>query len=313
VNGSTLRLAFAGTPELAAVILGSLATNPDYRISHVYTQPDRPAGRGRKILTSAVKQTAQKYHIRVLQPGHPGAIDPDDELSQVDVLVVAAYGMLLPATILAKPRLGCINVHTSLLPRWRGAAPIQRAIQAGDRETGITIMQMDEGLDTGDILAQEKCPILAHDTGGSLHDKLAALSTGVLNNTLHSLSRGTIKPQRQNAELATYARKISKTEARIEWSRPACEIERMIRAFNPFPVAFTELAGLLLRVWAADIANNERSAANPGAIADCSPEGIIVQTGRHDLRITRLQLPGKKPVSAKDFLNGHPDFVATAG
>jgi len=311
VSGTTLRLAYAGTPALAAVILESLATNPDYIIAQAYTQPDRPAGRGRKPVRSAVGITADKFGIPVLQPYHPADIDPDNRLSEVDVLVVAAYGLLLPADILYKPKWGCINVHTSLLPRWRGAAPIQRAIEAGDKETGISIMQMDSGLDTGPILLQESCPILPTDTGGTLGDRLAKLGSHCLIRTLNAMAIEQLLPRNQDGRPPSYARKIHKAEARIDWSRPAVEIERQVRAFNPHPVAFTAINGMTLRIWEVELLGNNPS-GSPGRFS-MDKQGLSVQTGEGSLRIIRIQAPGKKPVAAGDFLNGHPDLaLATA-
>lgn len=306
---SALRLAFAGTPALAEMILQALIETDKYEISVIFTQPDSRAGRGRKQSLSPVKQLAELHHLKIRQPISFSLIDPENELSDTDILIVAAYGMILPKSILNKPRLGCINVHTSLLPRWRGAAPIQRAIEAGDETTGITIMQMDEGLDTGDILLQRSCPILAEDTAGSMHDKLATLGAECLLETLQAIENGTITPQAQDNRQANYASKITKQEAQIDWNKSAKEIQQKIMAFNPAPVAFTELNGLQLRIWNAHALDIYSRDLQPGNIAGCSNEGIDVVSGENILRITQLQLPGKNKVAARDFLNGHPDFI----
>ena len=303
-----MQLAFAGAPEFAAAILGSLVDNPGIRIRHVYTQPDRPAGRGRKTTRNPVALLADKRGIPVFQPERPADIDPEDRLYGIDALIVAAYGMLLPAEILNKPKWGCINVHTSLLPRWRGAAHIQRALEAGDRETGISIMRMDAGLDTGPILMQEACPILPTDTAGVLHDRLAQLGAGCLARCLDRLAGENIAPRKQDDRQATYARKIGKEDARIVWSRPAVEIERQVRAFNPRPVAFTEVNGMQIRILEVDLLEQDLPDPMPGLFYRSGPD-LIVQTGRGSLRIVRLQAPGKRPVAARDFLNGHPELA----
>ncbi|MBM2829413.1 MAG: Methionyl-tRNA formyltransferase [Gammaproteobacteria bacterium] len=303
-----LRLAFAGTPELAATALEALIKRSPHIVTTVYTQPDRHAGRGQKLALSAVKQLALKHGLSILQPPSPAEIDPDTQLARVDVLVVVAYGVLLPEKLLNRPRYGCINIHTSLLPRWRGAAPIQRAIQAGDSETGITIMQIDTGLDTGPILAQVKCPIAAEDTSGSLHDKLAALGATCLLETLDNIAANNINPVPQDNSMATYARKITKAEARVDWSLPAIELERTVRAFNPSPVAYTELNGLKLRIWQARIID-QSAHDSPGAVIACHRSGIDVATGKGILRLLKVQPPGKRILSIAEFLNGRPDFV----
>jgi methionyl-tRNA formyltransferase len=294
------------------VILRSLADNPDIRIRQVFTQPDRAAGRGRKTTRNPAALLADKRGIPVLQPEHPADIDPEDRLCGIDALIVAAYGMLLPAEILNKPKWGCINVHTSLLPRWRGAAPIQRALEAGDKETGITIMQMDAGLDTGPILMQETCLILPTDTAGTLHDRLAQLGADCLMPCLDRLAGEGITPRMQDDREATYARKIGKEDARIVWSRPAVEIERQVRAFNPQPVANTEVNGMQVRIWEVELLEQDLPGSMPGRFFRSGPD-LIVQTGHGSLRVVRLQAPGKRPVAARDFLNGHPELAhATA-
>jgi methionyl-tRNA formyltransferase len=240
-----------------------------------------------------------------MQPPGKSEIDPEHRLESLDVMVVAAYGMILPEAILNRPRYGCINVHASLLPRWRGAAPIQRAILAGDRETGITIMQMDAGLDTGDILYQAPCPIRSDDTAGSLHDTLAALGGKCLLNVLERLAARDLTAVPQSEAGATYADKIRKEEARIDWSRPAVEIDRRIRAFNPAPLAYTVLEDVTLRIWQAMILNGAKTAP-PGTIAGYSAAGLDISTGDGILRVLKLQLPGKKVLACRDFYHGNP-------
>ncbi len=304
-----LKISFAGTPELAATILQKLIEANLYEIISVYTQPDRPAGRGRQVLKSAVKELAESNQLTLKQPANSVEIDPDNELSKVDVLIVAAYGMLLPESILNRPRLGCINIHTSLLPRWRGAAPIQRAIQHGDRETGITIMQMDAGLDTGQILRQEKCAIVSDETSATLHDKLAILGADSLHTLLREIAIKPVQGVAQNNRLASYAKKVSKKEAEIDWTLPAVVIERTIRAFNPKPICKTVLNDLQIRIWDATVIKTECKNNVPGTVLYCSREGIGVATGDQILAIRKLQLPGKKIITAVDFQNGHPNFI----
>lgn len=303
------RLGFAGTPALAAVVMERLLRYPDYQICRVYTQPDRPAGRGRKLSMSPVKQLAQQHGIPVSQPEKSADFDAGQDLARVDILIVVAYGIILPAGILQRPRLGCINVHTSLLPRWRGAAPIQRAIEAGDTETGVSIMQMQEGLDTGPILHQARCPITTTDTSATLHDKLAALGATALVETLDKIRHGKVHPVAQDQQLATYAGKISKQEAVLDWSMPAVELERKIRAFYPAPMAQAEFNQTTFRIQEArvlDLPVNEP----PGNIIASSDEGIDVATGAGILRLTKIQPAGKRMMTAGEFLNGRPEFFS---
>ncbi len=298
-----LRIVFAGTPDFSVPPLRALLVS-GHAVVAAYTQPDRPAGRGRKVSASPVKQVALEHGIPVLQPVNFKAQADVEALEavQADLMVVVAYGLLLPQRVLDAPRLGCVNIHASLLPRWRGAAPIQRAILAGDAETGITMMQMEAGLDTGPMLHVHRLPIAPDETGGSLHDRLSVLGAEALLEVLPRIADGTATPQRQDDALATYAKKLLKDEARIDWTRPAVDIERQIRAFNPWPVAETLYAGEPLRIWRARALVGS---GGPGAVVGSGREGIDVGTGEGVLRILSLQLPGKRPTDARDFLNAH--------
>jgi methionyl-tRNA formyltransferase len=307
-----LRVAFAGTPEFARVALERLHA-ARFAIPLVLTQPDRPAGRGLKLQASPVKSFAIAHAIPVVQP-RSLRLDgnfPDDaeaakaaiEAARTDVLVVAAYGLILPQWVLDLPRLGCMNIHASLLPRWRGAAPIHRAIEAGDAQTGVTIMQMDAGLDTGDMLLAERVPIAPGETTGSLHDKLAALGGRLVVEALELAACGGLTRVPQPAEGVTYAHKIGKSEAAIDWGQPAEIIARRIRAFNPAPGASASLRGEALKLWSADVLPSGTAAA-PGTILAMGPEGIDVGCGEGLLRITQLQRPGGKRLATADFLRG---------
>lgn len=303
---NNLNIIFAGTPDFAATALQALLDNHAHIVA-VYTQPDRPAGRGRKLTASPVKTLAQKQHIPVEQPPN---FKQDETLSTLkdyaaDLMIVAAYGLLLPPAVLNTPRLGCLNIHASLLPRWRGAAPIQRAIQAGDSETGITIMQMDEGLDTGDILLERPLPILAEDTAGSLHDRLAVLGGSAIVEALQLLTQQALEPKQQDESQACYARKLHKSESEIDWSAPAEDIARQIRAFYPWPGSHTHLDDDLVRIHQAEILDN-RITATPGEILAWSKDGLDVQCGQGSLRILQCQLPGSRAMPVKDLHNGHP-------
>jgi len=308
VNKRNLRLAFAGTPRLAAIVLKTLLEQEHHTVTDVFTQPDRPAGRGRRLVKSEVKLLAEDYGLPEHQPCRPEHIDPDYLLSDLDLLVVVAYGMILPAELLNRPKLGCINIHTSLLPRWRGAAPIQRAIQAGDTETGISIMQMDAGLDTGPIYLQRHCPIQPDDTSGSLHDRLAMMGSLCLLEVLDEMASNQHDPIPQDDKLATYAKKISKDEAVIDWSLDAVTLDRMVRAYNPSPVAHTKLNGMKMRIWRSQ-PQNKTTGSPAGTVLTCSKSGIDVATGNGQLRILELQLPGKRVMTSGEFLNGRPDFL----
>ncbi len=303
-----LRLAFAGTPDLAAVILARLLEDGRHRVGHVFTQPDRRAGRGRRPVTGPVKALAQQHGLPVSQPHTGSEMENHPALAEAEVLAVAAFGLILPEEVIKLPRYGSVNVHTSLLPRWRGAAPIQRAIEAGDSVTGITIMQMAAGLDRGDILLQQECPIAADDTAGTLHDRLAGLGADCLLEVLDRLAAGRLTSTPQDDSRATYAPKISKAEAEIDWSQPAAVIERKVRAFNPTPVAHTRLNGQAMRIWQARALPGD-AGAEPGTPVAHSADGLDVATGDGLLRILQLQLPGRKVIAAREFYNGHPRFL----
>ncbi len=302
---SSLRVIFAGTPDFAASALSALIES-DHEIIAVYTQPDRPAGRGRKLRASPVKELTLENDIPVFQPENLKETETQDVLRtfNADVMVVAAYGLILPQVVLDIPRLGCLNIHASLLPRWRGAAPIQRAIAAGDKESGITIMQMNAGLDTGDILQLFACPITAEDSGGDLHDRLAKIGADAIVKILNDLDSNKLKPTVQDDSLATYAHKLDKKEALINWQQPATKIERLIRAFNPWPVAFTCINEKTLRIWQAQ-ALAENSDLEAGTIIACDKKGIDISCGEGTLRLLKLQPSGSKAMDVASFMNGH--------
>ncbi|OGI41694.1 MAG: methionyl-tRNA formyltransferase [Candidatus Muproteobacteria bacterium RBG_16_64_11] len=302
-----MNLVFAGTPEFAVPTLQALHA-AGHSIRAVYTQPDRPAGRGRKLTASPVKQYAQAHGLPVHQPVTLKTAAETEQLRALapDVMIVVAYGLILPAAILAVPRHGCLNVHASLLPRWRGAAPIPRAIEAGDRASGVTIMQMDAGLDTGAILALAETPIADTDTARSLHDRLAPLGAVTLLPVLAQLARGAVEARPQDDTLACYAGKLRKDEARIDWQQPALVIHRKIRAFNPWPVAATTLRGTPLRLWGVGpLGDAPSSTAAPGTVLNADARGIGVQTGAGTVTLTHVQIEGGKVLAAADFLNGH--------
>jgi methionyl-tRNA formyltransferase len=302
-----LKIIFAGTPEFAAVHLQALIDS-EHNVIAVYSQPDRPAGRGKKLQASAVKQLAVEHSIPVFQPQSLKTAEAQLALAelQADIMIVVAYGLILPLGVLNTPKLGCLNVHGSLLPKWRGAAPIQRSIWAGDSETGVTIMQMDEGLDTGAMLFKHSIAITKEDTSASLYQKLAEVGPKALLETLATVTE--LQPQIQDNELASYAKKLSKEEAQIDWSLPAQQLERNIRAFNPWPVTFFTLNDANIKVYSSDVVENEDPNISPGQIVKSDKQGILVATGNHCLLLTKLQLPGKKPMLAADVLNGRSDW-----
>ncbi|CAI1985403.1 methionyl-tRNA formyltransferase [Serratia proteamaculans] len=304
----SLRIIFAGTPDFAARHLDALLSS-GHQIVGVFTQPDRPAGRGNKLTPSPVKVLAEQHHLPVFQPK---SLRPEENQHLVadlnaDVMVVVAYGLILPKAVLDMPRLGCINVHGSLLPRWRGAAPIQRSLWAGDNETGVTIMQMDVGLDTGDMMHKIACPIEAADTSASLYDKLAQLGPQGLLTTLQQMAEGTAKREVQDESLVTYAEKLSKEEARLDWSLPATQLERCIRAFNPWPVSYFTIDDQPVKVWQATVLAQSAD-AEPGTIIHADKHGIQVATVEGILNLTQLQPAGKKPMSAQDLLNSRREW-----
>ena len=307
---SGLRIIYAGTPDFAVPALRALIDS-SHQVIAVYTQPDRPSGRGKKIRFGAVKQVAVDAGIPVQQPESLKERSTQQILAdyQADVMVVAAYGLILPQDVLDTPKFGCLNIHGSLLPRWRGAAPIQRAIQMGDTETGNTIMQMAASLDTGDMLHQSTCPITETDTGQSIHDRLAAQGAEDLLMVLGQLVRKELTPKAQDHSKSTYAHKLTKEEARIDWTKPASEIDRMIRGFNPSPVAFTEYHGKPMKIWFSGVSQNTDNKitdkTKTGTVMNETKQGIEVVTGDGTLIIKRLQMPGKKAMDVKDFLNGH--------
>lgn len=309
---SPLRVVFAGTPEFSVPCLEACRAS-GAEVVAVYTQPDRPAGRGRRLTPSPVKQAALAANIPVEQPDSLKAAQVQQVLAayRADLLVVVAYGLILPRKVLAIPRLGCWNVHASALPRWRGAAPIQRAILAGDAETGVDLMQMEAGLDTGPVLLQRRTAIKADDTGGSLHDRLAALGAEALTEGLQRAMRGETLPATAQPETGvTYAHKLDKAEAKMDFTRPAIELERQVRAFDPWPVAEGHIAGETLRIWAAHAIERDHHAA-AGELLGVSRDGIDVACGVGALRVTAVQRAGGKRIAARDYLNARPELRHT--
>ena len=302
-----LKIIFAGTPDFAARHLDALLAS-EHQVIGVFTQPDRPAGRGNKLTPGPVKTLALAHNIPVFQPK---SLRPEENQQlvadlQADVMVVVAYGLILPKAVLDMPRLGCINVHGSLLPRWRGAAPIQRALWAGDSETGVTIMQMDVGLDTGDMLYKLACPITAQDTSATLYDRLAELGPQGLLETLTLLNTQQAAPEKQDETQVSYAEKLSKEEARLDWTLSAEQLERCIRAFNPWPMSFFTVGDQPIKVWQASVLPHcDRS---PGEIIHADKHGIQVATAQGVLNLLQLQPAGKKPMSAQDLLNSRREW-----
>ncbi|GGD72038.1 methionyl-tRNA formyltransferase [Lacimicrobium alkaliphilum] len=299
-------IVFAGTPDFAAKHLQALIESHHHVVA-VYTQPDRPAGRGKKLQASAVKQLAQCHSLPVYQPASLRTEEAQQQIHELnaDIMIVVAYGLILPQAILDIPALGCLNVHGSLLPRWRGAAPIQRALWAGDSQTGVTIMQMDKGLDTGDVLQKQSVDITPTDTSATLYEKLAAVGPDALLDTLASLSEITAVPQ--DSQQASYAQKLTKEEARIDWQTDAAQLERNIRAFNPWPVSYFELEGNPIKVWKASVSNDQ---GQPGEILSADKQGVLVATGTGALRLETIQLSGKKAMSAAEVLNARRELFA---
>ena len=308
MSGKELRVIFAGTPVFAAKHLEALLEQK-YNAVACYTQPDRPAGRGKKLQPSAVKQVALEHDIPVCQPLSLKNDEAQTELESwnADLMIVVAYGLLLPKAALDAPKFGCINVHGSILPKWRGAAPIQRSVLAGDKETGVTIMQMDVGLDTGDMLLIETCPITAEDTSGSIYTKLEQIGPSALLKTVEQIADGSVVAEKQNDELATYAHKLTKQEAEIDWSESAKLIDQKVRGYQPWPVAFTKISDNAIKVWQVEVVQASNKPA--GEIISADKSGIVVSTGDGAINILQLQPPGKKAMSAADFLNGRADWV----
>ncbi len=309
MNCDHLKVAFAGTPEFAAVALDALLDS-EHDVVGVLTQPDRPAGRGRKLTPSAVKLRATAAGVPVQQPV---SLKSDEALEafkalQADVLVVAAYGLILPQSVLDTPALGCLNIHASLLPRWRGAAPIHRAMLAGDQQTGVCIMQMDAGLDTGDVLLTRRCDIAADESVAQLHDRLAELGAQALLEALPARCRGELPATPQAESGVTYAEKLSKAEAQLDFRLPAEELHRRVRAFNPWPVAESELCGQRVRLWQSRLTHGSSMdvTAAPGTILAITNDAVRVRAGDQDIEFLTLQWPGKKAQSAEDFARGQP-------
>jgi len=306
------RIVFAGTPDFAVPSLARLIAS-QHDVVAVLTQPDRPSGRGRQLRPGPVKQFALQHDRPVIQPA--GLQDPEIQgrlaVLAPDLMVIVAYGLLLPPAVLVLPRAGCLNVHASVLPRWRGASPIQAAILAGDRQTGVSLMQMAAGLDTGPVFVVERTGIGAGETAGELHDRLAALGADLLGRCLDPILAGALQPRAQNEAEATYAARIGKADARLDWTRPAPDLDRQVRAYNPWPVAETLLAGARMRCWrSVTVEENARAAQSdspsvPGRIEAVTPEGIDVRTGRGILRITQMQMPGCRRMDAGAYVRGH--------
>jgi len=307
-----MKIVFAGTPEFAVPTLQALLDSP-FEVCGVYTQPDRPAGRGRKLTPSPVKQLAIAHGIPVYQPEDFKSAEALAELETLnaDLMVVIAYGLILPQAVIDTPRLGCINVHGSLLPRWRGAAPIHRALMAGDDKTGVTIMKVVKKLDAGDMLLKVECPITSTDTTSSLHDKLAQMGAAALVNVVEQYQQNAVHAEPQDESLVTYAHKLEKQEAMLDWNMPATELDRKIRGLNAWPVAQTLYKGEVLRVWNSALIERTTS-ASPGAI-DCSEHQLDIATGDGVVRLLEVQLPGGKRIPGKDFLNAHSAEGVTLG
>ena len=300
-----MKLLFAGTPEFAATALAAILDSP-HSVVAVYTQPDRPAGRGRKLQASSVKMLAESYHLPVIQPETLRDKGEQARLRkfEVDVMIIAAYGLILPKAVLTAPRLGCLNIHASLLPRWRGAAPIQRALLAGDSESGVTIMQVERRLDSGPMLLSRVCPILPTDTAATLHDRLATMGASTIVEVLNGLEQGIFSPESQDETRATYATKLDKVEARLDWQRSAQELARQVRAFDPYPIAQTYSGESVIRVWQAiEKRDSLPQGITPGTILEASRAGVFVATGDGILILRKVQLPGGRPLEIVEVLN----------
>ena len=308
LNMKSLRIVFAGTPEFASAHLQAILDS-GHEVIAVYSQPDRPAGRGQKLKPGPVKELALKHDIPVYQPKSLRNEAARKELAELkaDLMVVVAYGLILPREILDTPKFGCINVHGSILPRWRGAAPIQRAIEAGDKESGVTIMQMDIGLDTGDMLIKAHCPINEDDKASDLHDRLIEMGRPALIEAIDAISEGTIKAEKQNDNEASYAHKMSKEEAHLDWNKTATQLDCQVRAFNPWPVTTTQLDDLGIRVWEAK-AVAENSDKQPGTLVKADKNGLDIACASGILRVTRLQLAGSRAMGVQDLLNSKKDL-----
>jgi len=296
-----MRIVFAGTPDFSVPVLQALLDGR-HSVVGVYSQPDRPAGRGRKLVPGPVKQLALQHAVPVFQPASLRHAEARQELAELkaDLMVVVAYGLILPQAVLDLPGRGCVNLHASLLPRWRGAAPVQRAILAGDRESGVCLMKMEADLDSGPVLAEVRTDISNDDTGGALHDRLSQLAAGLLTAHLDDLEQGTLEPQIQDEALVTYAGKLDKSEAAIDWQLDAAQLERQVRAFNPWPVAQTLYGGKALRIWGAGVIEGSGS---PGSVVAAGKKGIDIACGSGCLRLLEIQMPGGKRLGAADFLN----------
>ena len=303
-----LNIIFAGTPDFAAKHLKALIDS-NHNVIAVFSQPDRPAGRGNKLTASPVKQLAIENNLPIYQPTTLKTVENQHVIANLnaDIMIVVAYGLILPQAVLDMPKLGCLNVHGSLLPKWRGAAPIQRACWAGDSETGITIMQMDAGLDTGDMLYKLACPIEPSDTSATLYEKLAKLGPQALLETLTLINQGRIKPEKQQQSQATYAEKLSKQEAKLDWNLSAIQLERCVRAFNPWPVSYFEVNGEPIKVWQAQVMATQHNQP-VGTILQADKKGICIATSDGSLNMTILQPAGKKPMSAQDLLNSRKSW-----
>lgn len=301
----SFKIIFAGTPQFAVPVLQKLLTSK-HEVIGVYTQPDRPAGRGRQSTTSPIKIFAQQHHLPVYQPKSLRDVKEQQKLCQLkpDIIVVVGYGMLLPKAVLEIPKQGSINVHPSLLPRWRGPTPVQSALLAGDKKTGVTVMQLNERIDAGDILKQIEYEIQKNDTSKILYEQLFDIGADLLMETLDDLQQGTVIPRPQNEAEATYTKKIQKNDAKIDWTLSAKQLANQVRAYNDWPVAFTIFNGQQFRIWKA-VALNEHSTEIPGTVIRVNKQGIDVATGENVLRLLRVQLPGKKPLAVEDFVNAY--------